>query len=126
MRRTITELLDEKVRTVEEKTGKKPFEALGVPKEQYLKMKDSSKYSRLCDYLSCNCNLLPKRRNAIGEDRPHVEKFKWFLKCASKEDKNTILSLIDEIVSKDRARAQIMEEIQLRKREIKELELRLK
>ena len=125
MKRTLTELLDEKVRIVKEKMNKKPFEALGITEEHYLRMKDSSKYSRLCEYLSCNGIPLPKRRNEVGKNRPHVEKFKWFLKCASKNDKDIILSLIDEVVSKDRARAQIVEEIKLKKREIKELQIKL-
>ena len=126
MKRTLTELLDEKVRIVKERMNKTPFEALGITEEHYLRMKDTSKYTRLCEFLSCNGIPLPKRRNTIGNKRPYVEKFKWFLKCASKEDKSAILSMIDEIVSKDRERAQILEEIQLKKRQIRELEFRLK
>lgn len=62
MKRNLTELLDEKVRIVKEKMGKKPFEALGISEEHYLRMKDTSKYTRLCVNLSCGHLLNVSRR----------------------------------------------------------------
>ena len=126
MNRSIEDLLNEKVKIIEEKMGKKPFEALGISKEQYLRMKDNSKYTRLCECIRCNGIPMPKSRYAIGNNKQYVEKFKWFLKCASKNDKDTILSLIDEVTSKDSIRTQIVNEIKLKKRQIQELESRLK
>jgi hypothetical protein len=126
MRRSIKELLDEKVSVVEKKMGKKPFEALGISEEQYMNMKESSRYTRLCECLSYNCIPIPRNRKTHDRIRPYVENYKIFLRYASKDDKDSIISLIDEALSKNKERIRIQEEINLKKRELKELENKLK
>ena len=110
---------------VEEKMGKKPFEALGITEEYYMSLKESSRYTMLCDILRYN-GLSVRKTKKIKEDNiPYITSFKKFLAIASYEDRDSILSLIDDVLSKDRQKEQIMAEIEVKKREIKELEFRL-
>jgi hypothetical protein len=51
--------------------------------------------------------------------------FRGFLLCASKADRDSIVSLIDEVLQKGREKAMIRNEIELKKREIRELKLKL-
>lgn len=125
-RRTLKELLDEKVSIVEEKLNKTPFEALGITEEQYLKMKDSSKYTRLCECLCFNGVTLPRNRKTYSENRHFVERFKSFLIYSSKDDRDSILSLIEESLSKNVERKRIQDEIKMKKGELEELERQLK
>ena len=125
MKKTIRELLDEKVKFLRDRIGKDPHEALGISEQQYLDMKDSSKYSRLCEYIYFYGVPVPRNRNVYVKLKPYLNMFRGFLLCASKADRDFIVSLIDEVLQKGREKAMIRNEIELKKREIRELKLKL-
>ncbi len=115
--------LNIKIREVEETMGLKPFEAIGVSEEKYLKWKDGTKYTRLCEVLRCY-----KMQNQTPSKglKYYVDRFRRFLKISSDEEREFLLSLIDDVVSKDDEKVILKLQIQAKERELSELKSKYK
>ena len=118
-KKTIEELLLEKENKIEKSFRQKPFEAIGVSEERYEKWKIHTRYARLCEVIRCNGGMVEKPKEGLKYD---IDNFRKFLHVASTNERETLLSLMSEVLSKADERALLKQQIELKKRELAELE----
>jgi len=118
-RKDIGELLLEKENIIEKSFCQRPFEAIGVSKEKYEKWKIHTRYARLCEVIRCNGKMQDKPKEGLKYD---IDNFRKFLHVASINERETLVSLMSEVLSKADERALLKQQIELKKRELAELE----
>ena len=118
-KKDIAELLLEKESIIEKSFCQKPYEAIGVSEEKYEKWKIRTRYSRLCEVIRCNGAMQNKPKEGLKYD---IDNFRKFLHVASINERETLLSLVSEVLSKANERALLKQQIEQKKREIAELE----
>ena len=117
------DLLIKKEEIVMRDFGQKPHEAIGISEEQYRKLKISSRYTKLCEVIKINSNLVEKPINGL---KMEIDNYKAFLRAANNEEREKVQKLICRIVNKSNKRKQLQEEINMKRKELEKLEAQIK
>lgn len=99
--------------------GQKPHEAIGISEERYKKLKISSRYSRLCEVIKLNSQLVNKPSEGL---KGEFDVFKAFLRIANEEQREKINILLKKVVEEANRRKKLKVEIENKRKELKKLE----
>lgn len=109
----------EKAQLVSEMLGQKPFEAIGVREEIYIRWSPATRYTKFCKIIKGCKNLGVKH---IQYQQQELIWFQKFLEVATTKEKDSLLGLINDTIAKAEDRKKIEEEIEQKKKELEELE----
>ena len=110
---------EEKARIIAELIGQSPCEAIGVSEEIYTKWKPSTRYTKLCGVIKICKQRGVERKVAYSQE---LIWFKKFLDIATTNEKDSLLGLINDTIAKADERKKVKDEIELKRKELKELE----
>ena len=113
------QLLINKEEVIRKKFGQKPHEAIGISEERYKKLKISSRYSRLCEVIKLNSQLV---NIPSGGLKGEIDTFRAFLRIATEEQRENINNLLKEVIEDTDRRRKLKEEIEIKRKELKKLE----
>ena len=115
-------LLIKKEEIVKREFGQMPHEAIGISEEHYRNLKISSRYSRLCEVIKINSNLVEKPINGL---KMEIDQYRAFLRAANNDEREKVQKIISRILSKNDKRKQLQEEINMKRKELEKLEAQI-